>query len=1085
MTRKNAIQLFEELIDIPSEQRLDFLRKQCVEGSDVYRQVIAMLENHPDACGFLETDAIQISNARHDSTAFPVPLGKEASQLTIGDRLLGRYQVVASVGRGGMGEVYRCSDLQLARHVAIKVQRRSIESDPAMRDRFLREIRSVAALSHPNVVNLHDFATDGELSFAVMEFVCGESLDRWIKIKRNSGELISVARDVAAGLSAAHLKELMHRDIKPANVMITEEGIAKILDFGLARRVTNDVENDITGVSRQIPGTAPYMSPEQARGEPLSCATDLFSFGTMLYEMFAGENPYRGASFLETIQRVSEAHSVIGRLEKDHNIPHPVAQLIAGMQQRDPKSRPDAASVAQVLEQIARFEDETAIVLPASGEGPTNNLPSRAWELEGRDATIEKLRQELDQFPVVSIVGAGGVGKTALAIHVAQQSMARFTGGVWFCDLTSVDRGSDLTGAIAGIVMESVGSSGGIDELLAALSGGPVLLILDNCEHVIDDAAAIVEALCEGIAEITILITSRERLSVARERVHRLDGLAVDGTDSHAAELFRQRATRFAPLDRGKQTSSYVRKIVSKLEGLPLSIELAASCLKTMTIGELHASLDDQLSTLRGGRRKGRHATLHQTIAWSFDLLTTEEQLLLQAAAIFAGEFTSEAALAVCDDHAASKMVLKRLVEQSMIVRTERDGHSRFRLLEPIRQYCQSAWHSEQQSNWRRNHAVFFAGRAVALGRGIYGENECECVHALNREWPDIRRAIAWGRENHVMDIAVDPIVAITRTAMMHLRIEAFDWMNDAIDAFGDEATSRSDVQYVLATGMWVNGDYKQTQYHIDRSISLRPNASALYIQFAQWFAKKNAEKAWEVMLQARAQAESSKDELENRWLSLPFEANALTIDDPHDPRIDDCISTAVERVSALDWPTGLAYVAMTQGVVAMTRGKAIEAKHYLVQCRSLAEACGNRAIASLAGVILSGLPNTSDSAPEQLRQAVSALKLMIESGIEIGSEDSSGSMYPATVRSIIVALVKCGRVEDAVRCAGIIDRLRGGGDADEYSPGFITAMQEAERSIGPDESARLKQTGSEFSIHDVLQLGETVCQTLTNAQDD
>jgi serine/threonine protein kinase/Tol biopolymer transport system component len=219
-------------------------------------------------------------------------------QLVAGEHL-GPYRIEAQLGAGGMGEVYRAFDTRLHRTVAIKVLLRDNFRDPERKGRFLREARAASALSHPNIVTLHDICNDHEIDFLVLEYVRGQTLNRWVPSKGMSlNKTLEVAVQIANALAAAHAVGIVHRDIKPPNVMVTPERQVKILDFGLAkwpedRPIDANTQTRTTHVSLtqvgQVMGTVAYMSPEQARGERLDARTDLFSFGAVLYEMATGQ----------------------------------------------------------------------------------------------------------------------------------------------------------------------------------------------------------------------------------------------------------------------------------------------------------------------------------------------------------------------------------------------------------------------------------------------------------------------------------------------------------------------------------------------------------------------------------------------------------------------------------------------------------------------------------------------------------------------------------------------------------------------------------------------------------------------------
>ena len=216
-----------------------------------------------------------------------------------------------------------------------------------MRTRFEREMKSVAGLSHPNIVTFHDTAIDGGTRFAIMEYVVGDTLRELISAELSWQETLPIARDIAAGLNAAHDQGIIHRDIKPENVMITPNGIAKILDFGIARSAASQQEQTLTATS-MTPGTIPYMSPEQIASEELSFATDIFSLGTVMYEMLSGENPFRRDSAFRTMESVTHdcPRDISGVVD---DIPKALVNLLTLMLQKRPQARPTAKEVDEEL----------------------------------------------------------------------------------------------------------------------------------------------------------------------------------------------------------------------------------------------------------------------------------------------------------------------------------------------------------------------------------------------------------------------------------------------------------------------------------------------------------------------------------------------------------------------------------------------------------------------------------------------------------------------------------------------------------------------------------------------------------------
>src|SRR6185369_11400147 len=218
--------------------------------------------------------------------------------MTLTGTKLGRYEILSKIGMGGMGEVYLAQDTTLSRNVAIKFLPVDSTASEQANKRLLREARAAANLDHPNICTVHEVAEENGRSFIVMQYVEGETLD--VRIKEKSlgvSEAISFAIQIADALSEAHARRIIHRDIKSLNVMINSRGQAIVMDFGLAKFLTETTDNEAETKSLlttpgTIIGTMPYMSPEQIHAQPLDARTDIFSFGVLLYEMLTGQQPF-------------------------------------------------------------------------------------------------------------------------------------------------------------------------------------------------------------------------------------------------------------------------------------------------------------------------------------------------------------------------------------------------------------------------------------------------------------------------------------------------------------------------------------------------------------------------------------------------------------------------------------------------------------------------------------------------------------------------------------------------------------------------------------------------------------------------
>jgi eukaryotic-like serine/threonine-protein kinase len=291
---KQVEALFEAAQQQPSDQRAEFVRQACLGDSELRAEVESLLQTADSRDPLLDGSPLS-------------SIAERAPALKPGDKL-GNFEIVALIGRGGMGEVYRARDLRLKREVAIKTLPPGFAGDRDRIARFEREARAASALNHPNIVSVHDIGQEGGVSFIVSELVDGETLARLIERGPLSlKKLIEVSTQICDGLAAAHAAGVVHRDLKPGNIMLTRDGRVKILDFGLARQERAPGADSTTiEVSHpgMVMGTPGYMSPEQVRGEPTDARSDIFSLGVILYEMAAGKPAFTGKSSVEVMNSI-------------------------------------------------------------------------------------------------------------------------------------------------------------------------------------------------------------------------------------------------------------------------------------------------------------------------------------------------------------------------------------------------------------------------------------------------------------------------------------------------------------------------------------------------------------------------------------------------------------------------------------------------------------------------------------------------------------------------------------------------------------------------------------------------------------
>ena len=344
--------------------------------------------------------------------------------LSAGTRL-GPYEILAPIGAGGMGEVYKARDERLKRDVAIKVLPAELAADPERRTRFEREARAASALSHPNILTIYDIGAANQTVYIAMELIEGGTL----KDLTASGpvpirKFLELATQIAEGLSAAHAAGIVHRDLKPANVMVSKHGYAKILDFGLAKLVTPE-SDEVSGLQTaagdatrpgMVMGTVGYMSPEQASGRPTDFRSDQFSFGSILYEMATGKRAFERGTTAETLTAIiREEPEPVSQLNA--RIPAPVRWLVERCLSKDPEDR--FGTTKDLARDLAAVRDHLS-------EAPVSA------EVTGQHAAPVKTRRGLGPVLVAAAVVAAAVGIAAFvagkkAGHTAPPSFRQLT----------------------------------------------------------------------------------------------------------------------------------------------------------------------------------------------------------------------------------------------------------------------------------------------------------------------------------------------------------------------------------------------------------------------------------------------------------------------------------------------------------------------------------------------------------------------------------------------------------------------------------------------------------------------------------
>jgi predicted ATPase/class 3 adenylate cyclase len=418
------------------------------------------------------------------------------------------------------------------------------------------------------------------------------------------------------------------------------------------------------------------------------------------------------------------------------------------------------------------------------------NLRRAATSFIGRESEVAEVEAALRAHRLVTLTGVGGVGKTRLATEVAARLGDGFPDGVWFFELAAVTDPASVPDAVAAVlgITQQPGMSVS-ESVAAALEGRVRLLVFDNCEHVRDAAADLIEAILAQSATVTILATSREGLGVADEQLWLVPSLDVGaGIESAAVGLFVERARSVAAGFSMVTTdeAGAVIEICRRLDGIPLAIELAASRLLSMTVAELRDRLDDRFRLLVGSRRGlERHQTLRHAVAWSYDHLDDAEKSLLARCSVFAGGFDLPAACAVgdCGDDLATLDLLDALVRKSLVVADRASERTRFSMLETIRQFAEEQLvASDAAPEVRTAHARYFAGREADIMSLWDSPGQREAHTWFTVELANLRTAFRWAAEHDDLDTAAAIAIYATLLGICVEQYEPVAWTEELIE---------------------------------------------------------------------------------------------------------------------------------------------------------------------------------------------------------------------------------------------------------------------------------------------------------------
>jgi predicted ATPase/serine/threonine protein kinase len=757
---RHVERLYESVVKLGATERAAFLEKACAGDESLRMEVESLIAREVEAERFLEFPA---TNVLACELVY-------AGETDFTGRSLLHYRIAEKIGEGGMGVVYRARDTKLEREVAIKFLLESFAGNPDWMNRFEREARLLAALNHPNVGAIYAIEEAEAGRYLVLELVEGETLaERIASRPLVVDEALRISLQIAEALEAAHRKGIVHSDLKPSNIKMTPEGRIKVLDFGLAKSFTgagSDVKDGAT-TEGVILGTAPYMSPEQARGKRVDERSDIWSFGCVLYELLTGHRVFGGETVADTIAAVLTGEPDWSALPEA--TPANIRRLLSQCLEKDASRRlHDIACARSDIEKVlgAATLDRNAASVRRVRNRRTQNLPAAPNSFIGREQEISQVLALLGRADVrlITLTGPGGVGKTRLALEIARASLGDFRDGVFFVALAALgDSGLVLPTIAHTLDMKEFTSESLVAKLEDYLGGKQMLLVVDNFEHVLDAAPGLA-ALLATAPSLKLLVTSRTELNLYGEHEFVVPPFNLLGSKRlpplqilmrcDAIRLYNERARAArSDFEITLENAGPVAEICYRLDGLPLAIELAAARTKMFAPSALLARLSSPLRLLTGGAcdLPARQQTLRNTIDWSYGLLDPAEQAIFARLGVFAGGFTIAAAEAVCGIDDTSVDVVDgpaSLVNHSLLRQEQGPGGApRFIMLETVREYAREQLdRSGAAAEVRSRHAAYFLRLTEEAEPQLYGPDQALWFGRLQADLDNFRAALEWHR---------------------------------------------------------------------------------------------------------------------------------------------------------------------------------------------------------------------------------------------------------------------------------------------------------------------------------------------------
>ncbi len=697
------------------------------------------------------------------------------------------------------------------------------------------------------------------------------------------------------------------------------------------------------------------------------------------------------------------------------------------------------------------------------GPGAVLGVPGNSFV--GREADLAEVRTELGRSRLVTLTGLGGVGKTRLAVHAASSSTAAFPDGLYLCELATLSDDPAVAGAVASTLsLYERGDGGPLTRVVEFLQSKRVLLVLDNCEHVLEGARQVARSVLLRTQSAVVLATSRQRLGVEGEQVFVVGPLATGDDLDPAMDLFTDRAVA-AGMARSLSAEdiSAISELCRRLQGLPLAIELAAARCVSLTPAELLAEVGPHLEQLGDEARAiARHRSLDATIGWSYDLLDDDARIVFRAISVFVGGCTAPAAASVIDRPIDVAGLLGALVDRSLVASTVTSGRSRFSFLEPVRQFAEARMGDHGEAGTiRGRHAAWAAAWMEQADAGLRSVDEADWAVAIDTELANLRAAHQWALD-HDVGLACRIIAATFWSAYRSGPAEVFAWADRTVERLADLGEGRrpwaSGAYATAALGSWRRGDLQQARALATRGIALGADDPES-ARFA-WEALRSAELLLgnhEAALAARdhalALARSIGDVVHEAHAHV---AGALALG--YLGRLDEAttdLAAATKLLDVSDNPTARSFHDYVAGEIRLDSAPD-EALPLLRRSSEIARRVGNRFMSGIAGASLV-------SCAARVGDATTA----IGGFAEVIDHLHRGAAWPqlwTMVRALIETLTRVGQYEDA---AVLLGALRASERAPAIRGADATRMRdvtgELRTQLGTEQCAQLEARGADL----------------------